>query len=231
MIIHGLNKLTLVDYPGLMAAIVFTGNCNFRCPFCHNASLVLHADEQPVISEEEVLSFLEKRKGMLDGVVFTGGEPLVNNDIGVFMKKVKSLGYKIKLDTNGSFPDKLSALILEGLVDYVAMDIKNDLESYGKTIGIPGYDTSLVERSIKLLKEGRVDYEFRTTVVNELHYGKNFQNISALLSPCRRYFLQTFVDSGDTISKGLTPPSSDAMESYVKYLRTYISEVSIRDSI
>ncbi len=231
MIIHGLNKLTLVDYPGLMAAIIFTGNCNFRCPFCHNASLVLNPDSQPVISEEEVLAFLEKRKGMLDGVVFSGGEPLINKDIEVFMRKVKALGYKIKLDTNGSFPEKLSSLISEGLVDYVAMDIKNDLESYGKTIGISGYDTAPIERSIALLKEGRVDYEFRTTVVKELHYGKNFENISALISPCRRYFLQTFVDSGDTIKKGLTAPTEDAMESYVKYLRTYISEVSVRDSI
>ncbi len=231
MIIHGLNKLTLVDYPGLMAAIIFTGSCNFRCPFCHNASLVLNPDSQPVISEEEVLAFLEKRKGMLDGVVFSGGEPLINKDIEFFMRKVKALGYKIKLDTNGSFPEKLSSLISDGLVDYVAMDIKNDLESYGKTIGISDYDTAPIERSIALLKEGRVNYEFRTTVVKELHYGKNFENISALISPCRRYFLQTFVDSGDTIKKGLTPPTEDAMESYVKYLRTYISEVSVRDSL
>lgn len=229
MIIHGLNKLTLVDYPGKMAAIIFTGSCNFRCPFCHNASLVLHPESEPVIPEDEVLSFLEKRKRMLDGVVFTGGEPLINSDIGLFMKKVKELGYLIKLDTNGSFPERLEGLIDAGLVDYVAMDIKNDLENYGKTIGRNDFDISPIVRSINLLKEGRVDWEFRTTVVEELHNLANFAKISALIAPCRRYFLQPFVPSQDIISPGLHSPSRSAMESYVEYLRTYITSVSIRD--
>lgn len=228
MIIHGLNKLTLTDYPGKLAAIVFTGSCNFRCPFCQNGSLVLDPASQPVIREEEVLSFLEKRKGMLDGVVFTGGEPLVNQDIGQFMEKVKRLGYLVKLDTNGSFPDRMLSLVDAGLVDYVAMDVKNDLDSYAATCGLAAMDTASIVRSIELLKSGLVDYEFRTTVVEELHNEKNFIKIAALISPCRRYFLQPFVLSEDIIGKNLHSPSRSSMESYQKCLKSYISDVFIR---
>ena len=228
MIIHGLNKLTLTDYPGKLACIVFTGHCNFRCPYCHNASLVLNPESQSVIREEEIFSFLKKRKGMLDGVVITGGEPLLNKDIKSFIKKVKEIGYLIKLDTNGSFPSLLKELIDESLVDYVAMDIKNDLSSYSKTIGVSNYNTDDVVKSINLLKEGRVDYEFRTTVVEELHNLSNFEKIIPLITPCKRYFLQSFVASKDTISKNLNPPSSADMKSYVELLKNYITSVEIR---
>lgn len=229
MVIHGLNKLTLTDYPGKLAAIVFTGHCNFRCPFCQNGSLVLSPASQPVIPEEDVLSFLEKRKGMLDGVVITGGEPLINADIASFLEKVKSrTGLLVKLDTNGSFPDRMLSLIEAGLVDYVAMDVKNDLDSYAETCGLEVMDTSTILRSIELLKSDIVDYEFRTTVVEELHNAKKIMKIGAMISPCRRYFLQPFVLSEDIIGKNLHSPSRASMENYQKCLKTYISEVFIR---
>lgn len=231
MVIHGLNKLTLVDYPEHMAAIVFTGSCNFRCPFCHNASLVLHPETEPVIEEDEVLAFLDKRKGMLDGVVFTGGEPLLNKDLGTFIEKVKKLGYLVKLDTNGFFPDRLEYLIDSALLDYVAMDVKNDIDSYGISVGIPALDTAPIIKSIELLKQGRVDYEFRTTVVKELHNLENFRKIVKLIAPCKRYFLQSFVKSKDIIGENLSSVDSPTMENYLNYIRNYITSTYIRDSM
>lgn len=229
MQINGLQKLTLTDFPGLTAAIIFSGSCNFRCPFCQNSALVLHPQSEPVIPDEEVLAFLEKRQKMLEGVVFTGGEPMLQKDLAFFIGKVRALGYRIKLDTNGSFPEELQELVHARLVDYVAMDVKNSLDRYGETIGVIGYDTHKIEQSISFLKEGHVDYEFRTTVVKEFHSSSDFQKIAKLISPCRRYFLQTFVDSGDTIQKGLTPPSPSEMDSYIELLKTDIENVAIRN--
>ncbi len=229
MNIHGLQKLTLVDFPGKTAAIIFSGSCNFRCPFCHNAALVLDPLSQPFYPEDEVLDFLKKRKSMLEGVVFTGGEPMLQKDLLEFAKKVQDLGYFIKLDTNGSFPDKLEKMIDLKLVDYVAMDIKNSLDRYAATIGLESFDTSPIKRSIELLKEDRCDYEFRTTVVKELHDKKSFDDIGKLITSCSRYFLQSFVPSQDTISQHLTPPSMEELESYKICLKTYITNVSIRD--
>ena len=231
MKIHGLNRLSLVDYPHHMAAIVFTGGCNFRCPFCHNSSLVLDPDSQPVISHEEVYSFLEKRKNMLDGLVITGGEPCLNSDLADFIRPVKEMGYLVKLDTNGSRPEVVKALVGEGLVDYIAMDIKNSLDAYAETNGIPGFDTSGILESISYIKSCGVEYEFRTTVVKELHYEENFKKICMMIAPCSRYFLQTFVPSQDTISSGLSAPSVDSMKNYLKLVRTYIENAEIRDSV
>ncbi len=229
MNIHGLQKLTLVDFPAKTAAIIFSGSCNFRCPFCHNAALVINPLSQPYYPEEEILEFLKKRKTMLDGVVFTGGEPMMQKDLFEFAKKVKDLGYAIKLDTNGSFPDRLNKIIDLKLVDYVAMDIKNSLDKYAETIGVKDFDTAPILESIRILMENRCEYEFRTTVVKELHEKKNFEEIGKLLTSCSQYFLQSFVPSKDTIVQGLTPPTIFELESYKNCLKTYITNVSIRD--
>lgn len=229
-IFHGLNKLSLVDYPGLMSCILFTGGCNFRCPWCQNGPLVLAPWTQPTIDNGEILAFLEKRNGMLDGVVVTGGEPTLQKDLPDFIRKIKDIGLLVKLDTNGTNPGMLRSLVEGGLVDYVAMDIKNSLPGYARTAGLDFLDTSPIEESVAFLKEGRVDWEFRTTVVRGLHYERNFHEIGAWLAPCRRYFLQSFAPSEDTISKGWEAPSREEMEAYLEILRTYIGNVEIRDS-
>jgi len=194
----GLQKLTLLDYPGQVACTVFTCGCNFRCPFCHNASLVTGSDG-PLEEESEVLAFLRKRKGILDGVCVTGGEPLLHEELFGFARQVKELGFKLKLDTNGSFPDRLEKMISEGLSDYVAMDIKNAPAKYAATIG--GRDfLPQVRRSVELLKEGRVPFEFRTTVTGNLHEAADFAAIGEWIAGAEKYFLQPFLASGDVLA-------------------------------
>ena len=229
MVIHGIQKLTLVDYPGHPAAILFTGDCNFRCPFCQNAPLVLSSSSEPVIADEEIFSFLTKRKGMLDGVVVTGGEPTLQKDLIPFLGRLKTLGYLVKLDTNGYRPDVLEKAMESGYVDYVAMDIKTSLDEYPVVAGIKNLDVSRIERSVELLKSGTVDYEFRTTVVEPLHHKENFEKIGELLKGCRRYYLQSFVDSGNIIGKNCFPPSQEQLKNYLKTVSNYIESVSIRD--
>lgn len=228
MVIHGLNKLTLLDYPGLTACTVFTGGCNFRCPFCHNSSLVLAPDSQPVIPEEEVLSYLKKRVGILEGVCITGGEPTVNVDLKEFIAKIKKFSYKVKLDTNGTRPDVLRDLVESGLVDYVAMDIKNSRAKYGLSTGIESYDTSKVEESVAYLLTRPVDYEFRTTVVKEFNDKKSFADIADWISGAEKYFLQAFKDSGDLIDNTLTGYTKAEMEEFLPLLREKIEKVEIR---
>ena len=229
MQIHGFQKLTLVDFPGRVAAILFTGACNFRCPFCQNASLVLHPDTEPVVAEEEIFSYLKKRKGMLDGVVVTGGEPTIHSDLLPFLSSLKDLGYAVKLDTNGYRPDVLREAVEKGLADHVAMDVKNSLERYGETVGITPFDTAPIKESISYLLSGHVPYELRTTVVHELHSDEDFERIGVLCAGAEEYFLQTFSDKGDIIGKNLTPPSQDDMERYIKILKKTIGNVSLRD--
>ena len=229
MVIHGIQKLTLVDYPGHPAAILFTGDCNFRCPFCQNAPLVLSSSSEPLIADEEIFSFLTKRKGMLDGVVVTGGEPTLQRDLIPFLGRLKTLGYLVKLDTNGYRPDVLEKAMESGYVDYVAMDIKTSLDEYPVVAGIKNLDVSRIERSVELLKTGAVDYEFRTTVVEPLHHKENFEKIGELLKGCRRYYLQSFVDSGNIIGKNCFPPSQEQLKNYLKTVSNYIESVSIRD--
>ncbi len=229
MVIHGIQKLTLVDYPGHPAAILFTGDCNFRCPFCQNAPLVLSSSSEPVIADEEIFSFLTKRKGMLDGVVVTGGEPTLQKDLIPFLGRLKTLGYLVKLDTNGYRPEVLKSAVESGYVDYVAMDIKTSLDEYPVVAGIKNLDVSRIERSVELLKSGAVDYEFRTTVVEPLHHKENFEKIGELLKGCRRYYLQSFVDSGNIIGKNCFPPSQEQLKNYLKTVSNYIESVSIRD--
>lgn len=230
MRIQGLQKLTLLDYPGKVACTIFTAGCNFRCPFCHNASLVVRSEENEEISEEEIIKFLKKRMGVLDGVCISGGEPLLQPDIERFMREVKALGYMIKLDTNGSFPDKLKHLVAEGLVDYVAMDIKNAKESYGKTIGVESYDLAPVEESVAYLlsDSGQVPYEFRTTVVRELHKKADFISIGRWLRGAKRYYLQAFVDSGDLIAQGMSGYEKEQMEAAKNIVAKEVPCVELR---
>ncbi len=228
MIIHGLQKLTLVDYPGKCACILFTGACNFRCPFCQNGSLVLDSAGEPVIPGDEIFSFLKKRRRMLEGVVVTGGEPTINADLIPFLGRIKELGYFVKLDTNGYLPSVLKAAVSSGYVDYVAMDIKTSLDEYSLLSGVDT-DTSRIRESIDFLLSGTVDYEFRTTVVNELHHRENFEKIGEIIKGAKRYFLQSFVPSEDTISDGFTTPSEETLENYKEILKSYIECVSIRD--
>ena len=210
MNIKGLQKTTLLDYPEKLACTVFTGGCNFRCPFCHNASLVLRAGEVESISEDEFFSYISKRSKMLDGVCITGGEPLLNPDIADFIRKIRSYGLLVKLDTNGSLPDKLEALLEEGLLNYVAMDIKNSSEKYALTAGVDKFPAE-IEKSIDLIIQKAPDYEFRTTVVRELHEAQDIVSIAKRISGAKKYFLQTYVDSGDLINDNFSAYSASEM--------------------
>ncbi len=228
MIIQGLQKLTLLDYPGKVACTVFTAGCNLRCPFCHNAGLVTHIDRENALGEDALFAFLKKRKGILDGVCITGGEPLLQNGMSDFIRKIRELGYAVKLDTNGCFPEKLAELIDEGLLDYVAMDIKNSPEKYGETVGIEEFDTSDVFKSVEILKAGRVPYEFRTTVVSGIHTAKDIENIGKWLCGAQKYFIQEFIDSGDVICDGLSAVSREEMAKMLDTARKFIPSAELR---
>lgn len=227
MIIDGLQKLTLLDFPEKIACTIFTHGCNFRCPFCHNASLVVSQTNEH-ISIDEIKSFLEKRKGVLDGVAITGGEPMLQKDLKEFIKTVKDYGFLVKLDTNGCYPEKLEELIDEGLIDYVAVDIKSSPEKYSLVTGVPDFDVTPIKKTVELLKQGRVDYEFRTTVVKELHEIKDFEEIAKWLEGCERYYLQQFVDSGDIISDGMTAYDRETMEKIKNVVSEKIPCVELR---
>ena len=228
MRIQGLQKLTLLDFPEKMACTVFTAGCNFRCPFCHNASLVTHIPAEADIDEEKFFTFLKKRKGILDGVCVTGGEPLLQADIEAFIGRIKDLGYLVKLDTNGSFPDKLKDLVGKGLVDYVAMDIKNSIADYGKTIGLDGRYDEAIKESVSYLLEGHVDYEFRTTVTKNFHTEADFEEIGKWIQGAKRYYLQSFVDSGDLIEANIEGVSKEEMEKFLKKVKLYIPSAELR---
>ena len=195
MNIQGFQKLTLLDFPGRTACTVFTGGCNLRCPFCHNVPLVLAPEEEP-FPEEEIFAYLKKRRGVLDGVAVTGGEPLLQKDIAGFLRRVRAMGFLTKLDTNGFFPDALEALLAEGLADYVAMDVKNSREKYARTCGRQQVDLAKVDRSLALLKNSGVDYELRTTVVAGFHTPEDIEEICRWIAGAKRYYLQAFKDSG-----------------------------------
>ena len=218
--IHGFNKLTLLDYPGRLAATIFLGSCNFRCPFCHNAGLVLAPESEPLIETEEVLKVLRKRKGILDGVCVTGGEPTLDPGLTGLLVQIKELGYPVKLDTNGTRPALVRELVDAGLVDYVAMDIKNSQEKYAETAGI--------RHLVEYLKSGVVDYEFRTTVVKELHKREDIEAIGQWLSGSRRYFLQNYKESEQVIRPVFTSYSREQLENFQQILRKTIPQVEIR---
>lgn len=232
MKIYGLQKLAMVDFPGKLAATVFTGGCNLRCPFCHNAPLVTRIDGNEALALEDVLAFLKTRLGLLDGVVLSGGEPLLQGGVSDFLHAVKDLGFAVKLDTNGTFPDRLAALMEEKLVDYVAMDIKNAPGKYSLTVGIPDFDLSPIWESAALLMQGNIPFEFRTTVVRELHTAEDIKSIGQWLEGAPRYFLQQFVDSGDLVGSnltgGLTPWPPEILRSFADAARPFFGMVDVR---
>lgn len=228
MQIHGFQKMTLLDYPGKVAATIFTAGCNLRCPFCHNAPLVTKINLADELDKSEILAYLKKRQGILDGVCITGGEPLLSDDVFELIKEIRDLGYSIKLDTNGTFPERLRRAVFGGLVDTVAMDIKNSRERYAETVGLKNFDIAPVIESVDFLKSGAVDCEFRTTVVRELHTEADMERIGEWLKGAPRYYLQMFKDSGDLISPGLTAPSAEFMENLQKIAMKYIEKVELR---
>ncbi len=228
MIISGFQKLTLLDYPGKVACTVFTAGCQFRCPFCHNASLVTHIDPAARIDEQEILAYLQKRKGVLDGVCITGGEPLLQKDLPAFLRKIRDIGLPVKLDTNGAEPERLLELIDEGLVAYVAMDVKNALDRYADTVGIDGFDTTPIVQSMRLLTEGRGDYEFRTTVVSQFHDEESLLQLAEMLKGAEQWFLQSFVDSGDVIGEGLCAMPEAELRAIAEKAAYFVPNIKIR---
>ncbi len=225
MKINGLLKLTLLDFPGHTACTVFTAGCNFRCPFCHNATLVRGEGED--ISEEEFFKFLSKRQGLLDGVCITGGEPLLQRDIADFMRRIKEMGFAVKLDTNGSFPEKLRELLESGLVDYVAMDIKSSPEGYSRAAGVRA-DTEKICESVELLKGCSVPFEFRTTVARGAVLPSDMEGIGKLICGCEKYFLQGFVDSGDILGEGCGAYTKEEMEEMLAEVKKYVPTAELR---
>ena len=224
----GLQKLTLLDYPEHVACTIFTHGCNFRCPFCHNNSLVTgNFTSLEGISEEEVLQFLNKRKSMLEGVCITGGEPLLQVGIVEFITKVKQLGYKVKLDTNGAFPATLKELVEAHLVDYVAMDVKNSREEYGKTAG-RDVNMDAICQSVEFLKSGAVDYEFRTTVTGTFHTEHSIEMTAKWLQGAKRWYLQQFVASADLIDSTVTGCDEQTLKKYQEIAQKYVPNTQLR---
>jgi pyruvate formate lyase activating enzyme len=227
MRIGGLQKVSLLDFPGKIAATVFLSGCNMRCPFCHNAPLVLPGgNTDPGMTEQELLDFLQTRRGKLDGVCVTGGEPTLHKDLPLLLQKIKDMGFQIKLDTNGTNPEMLSALLDREILDYVAMDIKNSPEKYSITCG--GDHLETVKKSAAILMNSKVEYEFRTTVVQQLHTPEDLEKIGQWLTGAKRYYIQQFVDSGHLIGQGLSALSPAEMEILRQAALTYIPTTALR---
>ncbi len=227
MKIHGLQKMTLLDFPGRVACTVFLGGCDFRCPFCHNYELA-DGTAKPVMESGELLSFLEKRRGLLDGIAFTGGEPCLHPDLPQLMRDVRAMGYAVKLDTNGYHPDLLEAILDEGLADYVAMDIKNSPEKYAGTCGVQAVDLGVIERSIALIRDKAPDYEFRTTAVKELHGEEDILAIARSIAGAKRYFLQSFTDRDTVPFAGFSAPEKQELLRWAEGVRAFVADVQVR---
>ncbi len=227
MIINGFEKLSLVDYPGFTAATVFTGACNMRCPFCHNAILVIDAKHQPIIEEQYILDYLNKRKGIIDGLCITGGEPTLQKDLDAFIKKCKETGVKIKLDSNGTNPETLKSLISQNLLDYVAMDIKNCKEKYSITANA-SIDLTKIQESIDILESSNIDHEFRTTLVKEFHTIEDIEKIAQWLDGTNKYYLQKFEDKGGCIQDGLHEVPLDEAHKMRDIAKEFIKHVELR---
>lgn len=226
MNIAGLQKTTLLDYPGKVAATIFTSSCNMRCPFCHNMNLVT----SPVsyYSESDIFDFLKKRSGILEGVCITGGEPTLWPELYDFIGQIKQMGFLVKLDTNGTNPDMLCRLITDNLIDYVAMDIKSSIAEYPKACGVNNIDTDKIESSINLLLRGSVEYEFRTTMIASFHNRKVMEDIGIMLKGAKNYYLQSFIDSEFVPDHSLLAPSKEELISMCEMLKEYITNVSLR---
>lgn len=227
MQIHGLQKMTLLDYPGKVACTVFFGGCDFRCPFCHNWEL-LDGSTPAVTDSDGLLRFLKSRKGLLEGVAVTGGEPLLRKELPELLGQIRELGYPVKLDTNGNHPELLEQVIRDGLVSYVAMDVKNSRERYARTAGLDSLDLTAVEKSVQLLMNGTVEYEFRTTVVSELHDDSSFTDIREWIAGARAYYLQYFTDRDTVPYGGFHAPDEETMKHYADLIRITVPSVRIR---
>lgn len=228
MLIGGIQKLSLLDYPEKMCCTIFTIGCDYRCPFCHNSSILAHGPENNLIPKEDVLKFLRTRKGLLDGVCITGGEPLLQPGLEDFMREIKSLGFLVKLDTNGSYPERLKNIVNDGLVDYVAMDVKNSPAKYGKTVGIEPFDVMPIRESINFLLTDAVPYEFRTTVVKEFHTDKDLVELANWIQGTKHYYLQSFKDSGDVLKDGLHSYMEEEMQGFLEKIQPVIPSVELR---
>ena len=227
MKIHGFQKLTLLDYPGRTACTLFLAGCDLRCPFCHNSGL-LSADAPAETDDAEVLRYLEMRRALLDGVAITGGEPLLSPGLPDLLRRIRALGYDVKLDTNGTHPDRLHAVLEEGLVQYVAMDVKNDLPRYAETVGIPNFDTTPIRESIRLLLASPVPCEFRTTAVRELHDENSFRGIGELIRGAERYYIQCFTDRDTVPVRGLHAPELADLQAYLRAVEPYVVHAELR---
>lgn len=229
MFLAGIQKLTLLDYPGKVACTVFTAGCDLRCPFCHNASLALPKRERDSIELGDLLAFLKKRRGILDGVAVTGGEPLMHAGIADVLSEIKALGYSVKLDTNGTFPERLRGIVEAGLADRVAMDIKAAPENYGKLVGIGNFNLGPVRESVQYLMGCGVDYEFRTTAVRGLHTRADFEGIAQWIAGSKEYYIQEFKDSGDLIAgQGLDGFTEAEMHALADIVRPLVPSVQVR---
>ena len=228
-IFAGLQKLTLLDFPGYVACTLFTKGCNMRCPFCHNALLVTDAQSQKMYKNEEILAFLKKRVGVLDGVAITGGEPTLMPGLREFIIEARALGYKIKLDTNGTRPDVLHDLIDCGLLDYVAMDVKNCKERYGQTVGFDdGYDIAPIQDSIDYLMEGHVDFEFRTTVSKTFHTENDIVELAKWIAGKEKFYFQQFKDSGNLIGEGIEAYSEVELRALYDKILPFVPNAQLR---
>ena len=232
--ICGLQKMTLLDYPGKIACTVFLGGCNFRCPFCHNSELFMGKPEK-LMEDEDFFAFLKSRKGLLDGVCVSGGEPTLYKHLPDFLAKIKELGFLVKLDTNGSNPQMVKELAEKNLVDYIAMDVKNSPAMYAQTVGLEKIDLAPIEESLRFLIGGNVDYELRTTLVSQLHNGASIQDMGQWLGSLvtglkpKKLFLQSFVDRDTVLFVGLTPPESETTAEFAKILAPFADTVTIRN--
>ena len=228
MIIRGFNKTTLLDFPGKVASTVFTGGCNFRCVFCHNSELVLSPASQPEIPESEIFEHINKRKGILEGICITGGEPTLDPDLIPFMSRLKEAGMAVKLDTNGYRPEVLREIIRKGVADMFAMDIKSDREGYKRIIGLDAPDISRIEQSVELIMKSGVDYEFRTTAVRDYFDEKVAENISVWLKGAKKYFIQRFEDGDNVLEEGLSAPDIETLQRCRAILEKAIEQVELR---
>ena len=228
--IGGLQKTTLLDYPDKVACTIFMAGCNYKCPFCHNKDLVYVPENYAFYQPTEIMDFLRKRQGLLDGVCISGGEPLLQAETIDFIREIKALGYAVKLDTNGNYPERLKALLEEELLDYVAMDIKNSPEKYAQTVGLSNEAFSLtkIQQSIDILKQATIPYEFRTTVVLPYHQQADFEKIGQWLKGCKQYFLQSYEASSNVIGTNLKAPSVAQMQNFLTTVSKYISNAKIR---
>lgn len=228
MQIYGFNKTTLLDYPEHVACTLFTGGCNFRCPFCQNGGLVADVNGQAPIPPEEIFATLKKRRGLLSGVCITGGEPTIHPDLPDFLRAIKELGYLVKLDTNGYRPDVIATLDRQKLIDYIAMDIKSSPAHYALAAGVPDLDTDRIKESVSYIRGCGLPYEFRTTVVRELHDAEDFLSIGEWLAGCRAYFLQSYRDSDSVLCPGYTAYGKAELEGFLSLLLPRIPIAALR---